>query len=345
MSHTESDEYQKEIAKQYKQRVTSFTLPEVVTIMDAIGFSVLEEDLKLAECGNMNATFLTDKYVIKISNEKDPQYQGNSIISKQLRDVPVVNVLAYDYHDKTDYEVLVMSKSEGNLWQDTIPEQDEATIEAIFRQILEVVHKASTLQGKNFGSVASANEVSYESLLERDLTECTQLIKTKKLAAIQDVDRLEQYVRKHLHILKDETPVLVHGDLHMGNILHLGSQLTCVIDWDGASYLPKFLNLFSLLGLIDKPSQFVEGTPDYPRFKGVQFLFLLPILKSELDDVFTDKKLVHKLNVVGVVIGLMWVSQDWSKEWNEEMIKNLVENETPNDLANLNNTYYGKLLG
>lgn len=345
MSHTESDEYQKEIAAKYKQRTASFQLSEVVKAMKKIGFNILEGDLSIAEYGNMNATFLTNEYVIKINNEVEAQYIANTIVSEQLSNLPVIRVLAYDCRNKTDYEVLVMKRTKGTLWQDTITEQDQETVETIFRQVLEVVNQASTLQFKSFGSISRADEVSYAALLERELTEYAETIKAKQLVHTEDIAYLEQYVRRHLKILKNEKPVLVHGDLHMGNVLHLGDTLTAVIDWDGASYLPKFLGLVSLLGLIDNPSQFVEGTPDYPRFKGIRFPFLLPILQSEFPDVFADKNLVHKLNVVGVVIGLAWVSQDWSKEWNKEMIKNLMEKETPNDLVNLKNSYYGRLLG
>jgi hypothetical protein len=345
MSYTESDEYQKEIAAQYKERTASFERAEVVRVMEKIGVNLLEGDLSLAESGNMNATFLTKDHVIKINKEEEPQYLANTIVSEQLSDLPVVHVLKYDCRNKTDYEVLVMMRAEGALWQNTITEQNQETVERIFRQILEVVNRASALQSQNFGSIAGADQISYSALLERELTESTETIKAKKLATIKDIDHLEQYVRRHLSILEHETPVLIHGDLHMGNVLHLGDKLTAVIDWDGASYLPKFLGLVSLLGLIDKPSQFVEGTPNYPRFKDVRFPYLLPILKSELPDVFADTNLVHKLNVVGVVIGMMWVSGDWSKEWNKEMIKNLVENETPDNVANLKNSYYGKLLG
>jgi hypothetical protein len=344
MSYTESEEYQKEIASQYQKRTASFELSEIVTIMEKIGLRIQKEDLRLAVNGNMNATFLTGEHVIKINKEKEPQYLANVMVSEQLNTLPVVHVLEYDCRNKTDYEVLVMQRSKGDLWQNTILEQDQVTVESIFRQILDVVKNASTLQSKRFGEISTAGEESYTDLLARELTESVKIIKAKKLASIGNIDHLEHYVRRHLPMLGHETPVLIHGDLHMGNVLHLGDQLTAVIDWDGASYLPKFLSLVSLLGLIDKPSQFVEGTPDYSRFKGIRFPYLLPILKSELPDVFADKNLVHKLNIVGVAIGLSWIAQDWSKEWNREMLKTLVEIETPSEVADLKNSYYGKLL-
>lgn len=345
MSYTESDEYQKEIANQYQKRTVSFELAEVVKVMKQLGFNVSKKDLSLAEGGNMNATFLTSDYVIKINNEKEPRYLANTVVSENLsRKVSVVTVLKYDNRDETDYEVLVMERARGNLWQDTITEQDDETRKKLFCQVLEVINKASTLKSDRFGSVSDPQEFSYSILLEGELREYGQIIKDKKLANSEDINHITSYVKRHLAVFENETPVLVHQDLHMGNVLHDKVSVTAVIDWDGASYLPKFLGLVPLLGLINDPGQFVEGTPDYPRFKGRQFLDLLPMLKSELSDVFIDKDLMLKLNVVSVVLGLMWVSQDWSKEWNKEMIENLVKNETPNDLLKLKSSYYGKLL-
>lgn len=344
MSYTESDEYQQEISAQYKQRTASFERAEVVKVMSQIGLDIKEEDVSLAETGNMNATFLTDEYVVKINKENGQHYLANTIVSEQLSGLPVVNVLKYDNRDKTEYEVLVMKRTEGTLWQRTIVDQGQKTVEAIFRQIVEVVDKASALQSKCFGDIANADRFSYADVLGGELNEYVRIIKEKKLANTEDIDRCEAYVKRHLPILQHETAVLVHGDLHMGNVLHLGDTLTAVIDWDGASYQPKFVALVSLLGLIDKPSQYVEGTPDYPSFKDVRFPYLLPILRSGLPDVFANANLVHKLNLVGVVSGLSWVSGDWSKEWNKEMMKNLVEKETPDDVAGLQDSYFGKLL-
>jgi hypothetical protein len=149
---------------------------------------------------------------------------------------------------------------------------------------------------------------------------------------------------KHIDIFDDEQSVFVHTDLHMGNILHDGRHLKAVIDFDSAQKAPKARTLISLLGLIDNPQQFVEGTDDFPKYKGKDFYNLLPILKSELSDVFADPLLIQKLNIIGLCEGLMWVAGDWSAGFNEQMIASMIREETPESEGELSLTYHGKIL-
>jgi hypothetical protein len=56
-------------------------------------------------------------------------------------------------------------------------------------------------------------------------------------------------------------------------------KLTALIDFDYSLKAPKIRALLSIIGFIDNPQQFVEGTKDFDRFKGKNFYHLLPILQ------------------------------------------------------------------
>jgi hypothetical protein len=53
----------------------------------------------------------------------------------------------------------------------------------------------------------------------------------------------------------------------MGNILHEEDKLTALIDFDYSLKAPKVRALLSLMGFIDHPQQFVEGTKNFEKFK------------------------------------------------------------------------------
>lgn len=110
--------------------------------------------------------------------------------------------------------------------------------------------------------------------------------------------------------------------------MHQGGELTAVIDFDSTQSVPSYTALIPLTGLIDNPAQFVEGTHNYSVYKGKKFEYLYPELKKSFAKELEDPELALKLNVLGVIEGLMWVSEDWSKEWNKEMIANLATKET-----------------
>jgi 5-methylthioribose kinase len=151
-------------------------------------------------------------------------------------------------------------------------------------------------------------------------------------------------IRSAWEVFNEDEASLVHNDLHMGNILHIGEELSAILDFDSAVKAPQVSILTSLLGFVHYPEQFVEGTPYFDEYKGKNFLHLLPTLKNELAEVFTDKKLLRKLNLLFISEGIMWIADNWSEEWNKEMISGIVRDELPDHNDELNNTYYGKVL-
>jgi len=144
-------------------------------------------------------------------------------------------------------------------------------------------------------------------------------------------------------LFSEDIPSFVHTDLHMGNIMQQDGELTAVIDWDSAQSAPMYRGMVSLIGLIDNPAQFVEGTPNYSAYKGKKFEYLYPLLRQAYTEELTDPKLAEKLNVMGIIDGLMWVADDWSKEWSKEMIANLVTKELAAN-GDMSQTYYGQVL-
>lgn len=347
--YTETDKYQEEIANQYKQRISKFTSNDVLEALKLLKIKDLPnlEDIIEAESGNVNATYLTPKLVIKLNqNHEEKNYLANKIVSDLLSDTfPVVKVIAYDFFDNTTFEVLVMKRAKGIMFMDDIIEMDEKSREIIFEQVLDIVCKLFEIKFEDFGWINSKNTnsfTSYSAFLTKKFDEHVSKIKSEKLCSLEDISKIEEYFKKHITVFDKSESVFIHTDTHMGNILHKGSKLTALLDFDSSLKAPKVRSLLSLLGFICDPQQFVEGTKDFKKFKGKNFNHLLKILKRRLPEIFSDPLLLKKLNIIWLSEGIMWVSQNWSSDWNAEMIKGMIENELhENDLSQ---TYYGKIL-
>lgn len=67
--YTESDKYQEEIRNQYQKRVTKFTANDVLKVLKILNIDDLPDPEEIAEVetGNVNATYITSKFVIKIN--------------------------------------------------------------------------------------------------------------------------------------------------------------------------------------------------------------------------------------------------------------------------------------
>ncbi|MDE2079124.1 MAG: aminoglycoside phosphotransferase family protein [Patescibacteria group bacterium] len=346
-AYTDSDEYQREIAEQYKRRVAKFSHTDVCAAVHALGFDVAENDLTEARAGNMNATYLSPDFAIKVNADKSGRsYSANVLVSEHFAGtLPVVEVLAYDFFEKTPYEVLVMRRAPGRLLLDDMTSLSEDIQKELFAQTLEVVQKLSTLTFDSFGMVREdGGEKTYAEYLRRNLEANLASIRAEKLAEEKDIAAIEEYVSRYLGIFENEMAVFVHNDLHMGNILHDGARVTAIIDFDSALKAPKMRELMSLLGFIANPQQFVEGTPEFGMYQGRSFYHLLPLLRAALPDVFADPALLRKLNIDGICEGLHWVAGNWSAEWNKEMVRNIMERELAETDTALQKSYFGAIL-
>lgn len=348
--YQDSDAFQEEVKKQYQERVSKFRPEQVVEALKALDINDIPEldEIIEAGAGNVNATYLTPHLVIKLNQGDDkPDYVANKLVSDRLGDeLPVVRVLAYDYFQKTPFEVLVMKRSEGRMLMDDIFEMSEEEREIIFKQVLDVIDKLFEIRFNDFGSLNSDGQESYptySAYLTKEFDGYVAKIKSENLCKPEDIEKIEQYFKKHISIFDEGESVFIHTDVHMGNILHKGTKLTALLDFDTSLKAPKVRVLNSLLGFIDNPQQYVEGTEDFAKFKGKNFHHLLPILKARFPEIFNDRQLLRKLNIIGLKEGVMWVSQNWSADWNAEMIKGLVENELPEE--DFSRTYHQKILG
>lgn len=348
MKYEETPEYQAEIAEQYKERNLELTPSEVQDILSRLGFEVSVEEITVAEAGNMNATFLAGRYVVKIAkNPEESKYVANVVVSEALPGSKVARVLKHDTYEKTDYEVLVMERVAGKMWQTQMPEMSEEQNKQLFGKVLDVVNEMRTIRfTEKFGEVSEivADEDkngsnSFSEHLEVRLDSYLAKLREVEYVDQEALDRITTYIRSNLNLFDADSASFVHTDLHMGNVMQDSGELTAVIDFDSVQSRPAYTALISLIGLIDNPAQFVEGTTNFEAYKGKKFEYLYPVLKEKLGDILQDSNLGLKLNVLGMIEGLTWASGNWSKEWTKQLIKNLDEKEIPKD-GNYSTTYY-----
>ena len=181
--YTDSDKYQQEIAEQYKKRVVKFSVDEVVSALSLLGITVSPGSIKEASVGNVNATYITPELVVKINQNREAlNYLANKLVSDRLSDkCPVINVAAYDFFEKTNYEVLVMERAPGTLLLDDIFDFDTKIQENLFKQVLGVVKQMFTIEFKDFGQV-NKNESSstYTEFLKDQFTKNLKTIREEQ---------------------------------------------------------------------------------------------------------------------------------------------------------------------
>jgi hypothetical protein len=347
--YEDTEAYQQEIAAQYKERVEKFSVEEVAHVLSLLGFpAVSSSTIKPATVGNVNATYLTPRLVIKMNQKRgETDYIANKVVSDCLASkYPVVKVLAYDAFEKTPFEVVVMGRAKGDLLLADIFQLTHEQQVSIYRQLLETIKAMFAIRFDDFGLMSTQDHYkTYAEYLTKRFERHVSKIRGIKLCDEKDLAQVEKYFIDGVKVFEaGAESVFVHTDLHPGNILHQGDRLTAVLDFDYSVKSPKMRVLLSLLGFIDKPSQFVEGTKDFPAYKDKNFYHLLPVLKEELPDVFADPLLLEKLNLHFISEGVRWIAENWSADWNKQMIRTIVDNELAKNKQDLAASYYGKVL-
>lgn len=351
-SYFNSDEYQREIATGYATRIAAFPADEVARVLATLGFSNINPDsIVVATGGNIHATYLTPELVIKLNQDRaGSNYFANKYISDRLGDTaPIVQVLAYDNFEKTNFEALVMERTPGKVLQHDIFEMGETDLREVFRQVLEVVRQLSKITFDEFGEFFPANESelsfpTYGALLREGFLGHIATIRQKQLVAEPDIRRVEQFVVDRLSLFDNDRPVFVHTDLHMGNIMHDRSKLTAIIDFDHARKAPAMIELATLLSFLGDPQQFVEGRPEWIQYKGKSFLHLLPMLKGAVPELFEDPDLLKKLNLIYLTASIHLISENWSAKGNEVLMRDALENGLTDSATGLEQTFYGRTL-
>ena len=354
-SFTNTEEYQQRVRDEYSKRNPKVQAAEVPSLIAALGIpGARAADIEQITYGNINATFSCRDLIVKINDRPEQRMLPNKVVSDLFADTPdarVVRVLAYDWHQRTPHEMLVMCRADGaNLLAHAI-DMPEAQLRSIFRQTCRLVARLHRIEFDTFGEInevgAGGPNPSFATCPEFLLAEFeanVAKIKSGRLADPDDMERIEHYFREHVSVFSNERPVLVHNDEHFGNVLFTGDQLSSLIDWDSTLRGPAAQSLVMLLLMIDQPQCVVEGKPLFERYRGRQFYALLPDLKEELSNLFADRALLRKLNLLNIGEQLFWVGDAWSAQFGEELVANILSNELAEDDDSLQNTYAGRII-
>ena len=184
--------------------------------------------------------------IVKINDRPEQRMLPNKVVSDLFADTPdarIVRVLAYDWHQRTPHEVLVMRRANGaNLLAHAI-DMPEAQLRSIFRQTCRLAVRLHRFYG--FGEIievgAGGSNPSFAfatcpEFLLTDFEENVAKIKSGRLVDPDDMERSERYRGRQFYALlpdlKAELSDLLadRALLRKLNLLNIGEQLSCVGD-------------------------------------------------------------------------------------------------------------------
>jgi len=256
------------------------------------------------------------KYVVKIEGDYAEVLGHQAEILNKLKSLGAKVPKALDYGKMDGKAYLVMEKLEGvNIVYDwmkmTMAEREKIIVQLAYE--LQIYHSIkfdkyaiSIASGTSFanlenamGRVANFNRID-KSALEPQYR--------------QDIDFLEDYYHQHSNILNEKgTAVLVHNDIHLENIFHVGDQISGIIDFDWVCQAPKDYELWKIVEVVHEPKLTVEQKLE-PLYEGYQMTAELGFLKKHYPALFDVPNLAERIRLFYLGNKIIDRIEDWQKQ-------------------------------
>ncbi|MDT0442952.1 phosphotransferase family protein [Streptomyces johnsoniae] len=186
-----------------------------------------------------------DRLLVKVPRrDPGPEHLRRLVASAGVaaeHGVPVVRYRRLVPHDAAlGGPALIQEYQEGEaadeVWESLT--EDERLV--LVRDLGDIVGRLHTAVGPHFGDVLGGSRGA--SLRESVEAEVEALLPGAELGLIGDADTLRSAIGAAVARLADaaSVPTLIHGDLWLPNLLVRDGRITCVLDFEHATYAERF---------------------------------------------------------------------------------------------------------
>lgn len=257
--------------------------------------------------GQVNKVFRIDNdYVIRIGSREDAFHRlkhETELIRRIANDLPVPKILAFGQQDGFVYQIqqFIPGQKLYTVWSNLSPDAQNS-IMAELASFLKTLHAISFM---NYGYLCQDSQLSnsWQDFLTGKFTNTLEEIKDRKISIVPGfLELATSYFEEHQHTLQDSTPVLVHGDLWLGNILIHNERISAIVDFEYAMQAPKDYELLKLEDFCLYPNDYTEEDDEY--FCTADFANLFRLLHTHYPALFETNHLRERLNLYHLVFTL-----------------------------------------
>ena len=286
----------------------------IESILRKFNLSLLGEPQRYTS-GIIHRVYDLGKYVLKIEGDYGKTLQHQGKILNKLKSLGARVPQAVDYGEVDGKAYLLMEKIEGtNIvydWMKMTMAKREKIIAQLAEQ-LQIYHSVrfdkysiSITSGKDFTNLQPAMErVANFHRIDKDALETNYR---------EDIDFLETYYQKYCHLLDEkDSAVLVHNDIHLENIFHVGDQISGIIDFDWACQAPKDYELWKIIEVVREPKYTVEQKLE-PLYENYQMTTEFDFLKKYYPTLFNVQNLAERIRLYYLSNKIIGRVEDWQK--------------------------------
>ncbi len=270
------------------------------------------ESVRPLDAGYTSKQWIADtddgRLLVKVpQRDRDPEHLRRLVASTRVaaeHGIPVVRFRALVEHDPAvGGPVLVQEFEEGDAAGDVWESLDEERRKALVRDLGDVVGRVHAIKGSWFGDVQGGGRAP--TLRESVDAEVEALLRDADTDALGD--GVQAAVAAAVSRLDDSssTPALTHGDLWLPNVLVRDGRITCLLDFEHASYADRFRDF----GKLDE--HVFDG---FPAGRGV-FLDSYAAACPLPDDWDRRVDLAHVLHALTMHVYFLRWSPQWAPQY------------------------------
>lgn len=309
----------------------SITLGDAQRLFDRHGLGVVHS-LQPRSGGQINGVYLVNgRYILRLRPEekKAGAFVTEETLFRRLRSrLPVPVVLACDTtRELLPVDYLVCARLPGDnlvrVWL-TASERERRWLVLQLAEVMRALHEEAFPACGGFEAGALVPASSWRAYLSHRFQR--RLLRVKMLPnADRDLMRaLDACWRRHEPALQDRPPVLVHRDLHFGNLLVENHRISGVLDFEAAVAGPAEYELDQLRRFLHYPALFVE--PELaPSVSPALFQSVWRWLREGYPELFAIPRLEPRLALYSLEYDLAALHDGYLGRWGAGGLAHVLE--------------------
>ena len=285
------------------------------------------QKIQVMSGGLVNQVFLVDgAHIVRIGAREDA-YQRlkheSELLTSLAGKIPVANIEAFGLLDGYVYQVqkYVPGQKLYSVWKNLRADVQESIATEI-AAALKVIH---AIRAPNFGS-GLANTPHFDTWGAYLRAKFNQTLDEIRALHIQMepgfLEMAQGYFDEHQAALEGGTPVIIHGDLSLMNILVHNSKVSALIDFEYTLQAPPDYELLVIEAFCLYPNDYAEEERE--AYCAADFANFIPLLRKHYPALFETPRLRERMNLyqVSAALGnyLAWRKDNLSTIPPEKMV-------------------------
>ena len=261
------------------------------------------QNIQVMSGGQVNQVFLVDgAHVVRIGAREDAHQRlkhESELLTSLAGKVPVAKIEAFGLLDGYAYQIQQFMPGQKlySVWKNLRADVQES-IAAEIAASLKVIH---AIHAPYFGSGHEDTPhfdtwgAYLKAKFDRTLSEIRALHIQMEPGFLE---MAESFFEEHQAALDAGSPVLIHGDLSLMNILVHNSKVSALIDFEYALQAPPDYELWVMEAFSLYPNDYAED--DQERFCTADFANFIPLLRKHYPALFETPRLRERMDLYQV---------------------------------------------